>query len=226
MELFRLSGEFCPGRSELFEDNPAPIAAPPIRLVVGCGANSIRFEPVQLGLLTESLDRGRRTRLDRVFDDWGPWDQEVPWGLTRRRPSNFVQLVAWLIHSFLFGWLSYRRERKEAVAFESYLRTAHLHEEVARQSSLASRRWFANWRQQAQIALRLGMSPNALLSLLKSTPVGRRPRAAVGRPVRRRDAATAESRERLRNTIFPNAPGATDSLRHLVTGDGLATARI
>lgn len=205
------------------ETRPEMHRAQSLHFVVHCDASSSWSESVQLRLLTESLERAQRTRLDRVILDW---EEPLQFRWPRECPNKFVQFVAWLIEVFFFGWLIHRRERKAALAFESYLSTAHLHEEVARSASLASRRWFADWRLQAQIALRLGMSPEALLSLLKSTPVGNRTRAVAGRPIRRTDTARAESRERLRNVIFPNAPGAADSLRHLITGDGLATALI
>jgi hypothetical protein len=177
---------------------------------------------VRLASLTESLERAQRARLDQVILDWERLDQPAR---PSKRSERFVQLIAWLIQFFLLSWLSSRR-RTEALAFDSYLSTAHLHPAVARQSSSASRRWFADWRLQVRMALWLGISPHALLALLRSTPAGAPARAAAGKPVPHTDTELAESRERLKNVIFPNAPGPTNSLRHLMTGDGLATARI
>jgi hypothetical protein len=219
----QLKCKFDLPNSVMIEAQADSFRARSLYLVIGGGANSAPCESDHLIRLTASLERAQRTRLDRVLLDW---EEPLQWQRPHERRNKFVQFVAWLIEVFFFGWLMSRRERKEALAFDSYLSTAHLHEEVARQLSLSSRRWFADWRLQAQMALRLGMSPETLLSLLRSTPIGKRTRAAVGRLVRPTDAATAEPRERLRNVIFPNAPGARDSLRHLMTGDGPATVRI
>lgn len=176
-----------------------------------------------LRLLTELLERSRRARLDRVILDW---ERSAQPAQLAKRPDRFLELVAWLIQLFFLSWASYRQQRREAVALDLYLSTAHLHAAVAREASSASRRWFAYWRAQARVALRLGVSPRALLAILRSTPADGPTRGAVRKPAPRRGTAAPEARERLRNVIFPNAPAAVDFLRQLATGDGLAIARI
>lgn len=166
--------------------------------------------------LTESLDRGQRVRVDRVVFDWEE-SLFCPPRLRRRRSRWRRGLDA------LLGW----GKREQELDLNVYLATAHEHEAVARGSAKDGiRRWFADWQEHAIAALRLGLSPETLLELLRSVPGAAPPRANRLRPLRHRDPDLRRFRERLENVIFPNAPGVGRSLEHLATGDGLVAAPI
>jgi len=197
-------------------------------IYVDCSASSSPSWPdpqvARLKLSTESLERAQRARLDRVLLDWEKKASQL--AQPRKRHSDFIQPFVNLVWIVIASWLSHQNRRSEVRALETYLTAAHLHTAVARQSSLASRRWFADWRLHALAALRFGLSPRALVALLRSTPTASPTCTAPGGSVPRIDTDLAGFRKRLENVIFPNAPGNANSFRHLATGDRLATTRI
>lgn len=178
--------------------------------------SSIDIAPqlLQFQRASESLERARRARIDRVVLDW---ERTSPLPLAPRRCAEFLGVV----DTFLRLW-----RRSESCDFDTFLIDAHRHEAVARRSTQTSRRWFENWRRHALAALRCGLSPRTLLALLRSAAGAKATRTAAKRPLRRTDAYLARFRERLENVIFPNAPGTADPLRYLAAGDGLTTAQV
>ena len=190
-------------------------------------ASQLAWQTQRVLNATESLERSRRARLDRVVDSWEASPSSFPHS---ERVNTFQRFLGWLLRrqrpvaEVLYFY--HRRERRALVEFETYLVDAHLHQAIARRSARGSRRWFEDWRQHALAALRLGISPRELVELLRSAPVAASVRRAPTKPARRQDADVAGFRERLENVIFPNAPGAAGAFRALTTGDGLATAPI
>lgn len=204
----------CPSRSSCFRPSPTPVYRSYFRNTASIGPpeGGLARHIAQLLQASGYLERSQRARLDRVLVDWErSWLFPAP---TLQSRNGLLQLVDWLLN---------RRYKSESHSFYNHLVEAHHHEAVARRFTQGSRLWFANWQRHALAALRLGLSPRALMALLRSTPVRRAPRAAPKTPTRSPDAESPRLGERLENVIFPNAPGTASPLRYLAAGDGLAT---